>query len=363
MMVSKALIVSAYHGKLVALAAQPDLELLAISPYAWRGPGYRQAAEPVRPLGYELVHSRIWLDGHYHLYLFPSLGRLVRRFKPDVLHIDEEPYNVATWHACRIANSVGARCVFFAWQNIVRRYPPPFSWIEGYVYAHSDGVAGTAEAANVLRRKGFGRHLAEIPQFGIDPDVFVPVQRPRDIGHLRVGYAGRLVPEKGVDVLIDAVRSAGDGVELVIAGQGPAECSLRRLASAAPNISFIGPLSSKGMPAFYQGLDVFVQPTVGRSGWTEQFGRSAVEAMACGVATVVSDSGELPDVVGNSARVVPSGRADVLAETLGELRRNSDLRDSLGVSGRAHVLKRYAHAQIALSTAEFYRAILDTPSI
>ncbi len=360
-MVSKALVVAAYHGKLVNLAAQPDLELLAVAPHAWKGRRQRQAAEPVQPLGYELVHTRMWLNGHYHLYLFPGLGRLLRRFRPDIVHIDEEPYNAATWHACRLARAAGARCIFFAWQNLARRYPPPFGWIERYVYARADGIAGTAAAAQVLRGKGFRRQLAEIPQFGIDPAVFAPAPRPSGTGRLRVGYAGRLVPEKGVEVLIQATQRAGDSLELLIAGQGPAGPALRRLAGAAPNIRFLGALASHDMPGFYRGLDVFVQPTVGRHGWTEQFGRAAVEAMACGVPTVVSDAGELPAVVGSAARVVPAGRPDELADALRELGRDSGLRGSLGAAGRAHVLERYAHDRIARATADFYRAVLAAP--
>jgi len=64
------------------------------------------------------------------------------------VHIDEEPYNVATAHACRVARSRGTRVVFFAWQNIRRRYPPPFAWFERYVFGRAAGIAGTVTAAD-----------------------------------------------------------------------------------------------------------------------------------------------------------------------------------------------------------------------
>ena len=362
-MASKALTVGAYHAKLVELAAHPDVELLAVAPDAWVESGRQQVAERVPPAGYGLEYTRLWLNGHYHLYLFAGLGRIVRRFRPDVLHIDEEPYNVATGHACRLAHKVGARCVFFAWQNLRRAYPPPFRWLERYVYARAAGIAGTQAAAQVLRGKGFNGPLAVVPQFGVDPELFAPGE-PRPVGdRFRIGYAGRLVPEKGVDVLIRAVHSLGPQVELLLAGSGPAEPELRRLAASSANVRFVGTLPSRSMPDFFRSLDAFVQPTLGRRGWTEQFGRSAVEAMACGVPTVASDAGELPGVVGEGGRLVPAGDAQALATALEELRGDPESRGALGQAGRARVLAHYTHARIAEATAGFYRRVLSQDTV
>ena len=95
----------------------------------------------------------------------------MQEFRPDIVHIDEEPYNAATVHACRVARAHGARVVFFAWQNLQRRYPPPFRWFERYVFGRAAGIAGTATAAKVLRAKGFAGRLAVVPQFGVDPEL------------------------------------------------------------------------------------------------------------------------------------------------------------------------------------------------
>ena len=358
LMASKALTVGTYHAKLVELAAHQDVELLAVAPEAWVEGGRRQVAERVQPVSYGLEHTRLWLNGHYHLYLFPELGSIARRFRPDILHIDEEPYNAATVHACRLAQTAGIRCVFFAWQNLHRRYPPPFCWLERYVYARTSGIAGTPAAAEVLRAKGFKGPLAVIPQFGIDPDAFSPAACDPVEQRFRVGYAGRLVPEKGVDVSIRAVQRLGPPAELLIAGSGPAEPELRRLAASSPNVRFLGALPSDHMPDFFRSLDVFVQPTLGRRGWTEQFGRSAVEAMACGVPTVASSAGELPAVLGEGGRVVPPGDVQALAAALEELRHDLALRQALAEAGRERVLAHYTHARIAAATVGFYRRLL-----
>ena len=124
-----------------------------------------------------------------------------------------------------------------------------------------------------------------------------------------------------------------------------------------PGVVFEGALPSADMPDFYNGLDVFVLPTVGRRGWTEQFGRAAVEAMACGVPTVVSSTGELPQVVGQAGVVTPPADAHALADALKRLRNDPARREQLAEAGRAHVLGRYTTQAVADATADFYRAV------
>lgn len=359
LLASKALIVGAHHDKLRALGANPDLDLLAVAPDRWVEQGQVQVAERPPPRGYEMVYTPLALNGRYHLFWFRRLRQVVRHFRPDVLHIDEEPYNLATAIACRDAVRYGVRPVFFAWQNLYRRYPPPFRWIERYVLARADAIVGSEDAGEVIRRKGHTRRIEVIPQFGVDPELFAPRPQPRDPDRFVVGYAGRLVAAKGVDVLVRAVGAIGRDVVLRLAGTGPAEPDLRRMAAAMPDVVFEGAIPSADMPAFYNGLDAFVLPTVGRRGWTEQFGRAAVEAMACGVPTIVSSTGELPHVVGQAGVVTPPADAHALANALDRLRDDPDGREQLGQAGRAHVLQRYTTQAVADATAAFYRSVVS----
>ncbi len=362
LLASKALVVGAHHDKLRALGANPDLDLLAVSPDRWIEQGRAQIAERPPPRGYEISYTPLALNGRYHLFWFRRLRQVVRRFRPDVLHIDEEPYNLATAIACRDAERYGIRPVFFAWQNLYRRYPPPFRWLERYVLARADAIVGSEAAGDVLRRKGHTRRIEVIPQFGVDPELFAPGSQPRDPDRFVVGYAGRLVEAKGVDVLIRAVGSMGGDVTLRLAGTGPAEPDLRRMSAAMAGVAFEGVIPSADMPAFYNGLDVFVLPTVGRPGWTEQFGRAAVEAMACGVPTVVSASGELPHVVAQAGLVTPPADAHALADVLMGLRADRARREQLAEAGRAHVVRRYTTRAVADATAAFYRRIAGVGS-
>ncbi|HAM45943.1 MAG TPA: glycosyl transferase family 1, partial [Propionibacteriaceae bacterium] len=206
LMVSKACIVGSYQKKLEELAAFPDIDLTVVVPPLWKDERGALHLEQVYTDGYHFVVSPLAFNGHFHLHFFPALPKLMRALRPDILHIDEEPYNLSTWLAVRAACSVGARSVFFTWQNLVRRYPPPFSWMEQNVLASvAYGIAGNQEAIQVWRSKGYRGKMAVIPQFGVDPDLY-PFRSPRrlDGAPLVIGYAGRLVEEKGVDLLLRA---------------------------------------------------------------------------------------------------------------------------------------------------------------
>src|SRR5205814_337180 len=146
LIVSKILVVAAYRRKLEAIASLPDVDrLVAVTGPEWREPGGRRIRfeASAHTETYDLRIEPLWLNGSYHLFLWPRLGRLIRQVRPDLVHIDEEPYNLATAHGTWLAQRVGARSLFFTWQNLLRRYPPPFRWFERSVFARSAfGIAG-----------------------------------------------------------------------------------------------------------------------------------------------------------------------------------------------------------------------------
>ena len=169
-MVSKALAVGAYQRKLEEIARLPGVELTAIVPSEWRDRRGRVTLERAHVTGYELIAAPLRLNGQYHLHFYPTLGRLLKQLRPDILHMDEEPYNLATWHALRTGQAAGARSLFFTWQNLNRRYPWPFRAFEVANYRRAAyAIAGNRAAVDVLRAKGYRGPVAVIPQFGVDP--------------------------------------------------------------------------------------------------------------------------------------------------------------------------------------------------
>ena len=333
-MVSKALVVGAYQRKVEELAQQADIALTVIVPPSWREGRNLERLDRAHTQGYDLIVAPLAFNGQFHLHFYPTLGRLLRQLRPDILHMDEEPYNLATWLALRQGQAVGARCLFFTWQNLVRRFPPPFDHFERASFRRaSHAIAGNPTAAEVLRAKGYRGPVTVIPQFGVDPSIFSP--RPVDAhtptqngdsssfvlrpSSFIIGYAGRLVPEKGVDVLLRACAALPPALDwtLHLLGDGPER---GRLADTARELGidgqvrFLGRVPSTQAAQFYRTLDVLVLPSLSRPNWVEQFGRVLTEAMACGVPVVGSRSGEIPWVIGDAGRIFPEGDADALAE-------------------------------------------------
>lgn len=363
LMLSKACLVGSYQTKLEAIARFPDVDLVTIVPPSWDDPDGRVTLERRYTEGYELLVDPIRFNGRYHTYYFPTLPRRLAQFQPDIVHIDEEPYNLATWLAMRQARLYGAKTLFFSWQNLARRYPPPFSWMEQQVLAGIDyAILGNREAVAVWRAKGYDGPKRVIPQFGVDLNLFSP-RTAYDPGRtFIIGSANRrLVPEKGVDLLLRAAADLPGVWRLHIAGDGPALAQLRRLANKlgiADRVHFDGPIPSGSVPAYLRDLDVLVLTSRTMPNWKEQFGRVLVEAMASGVPVIGSRSGEIPHVIGDTGLIIPEEDIDALRSGLLQLMQDSELRLDLGRRGRQRVMDHYTQAQIAAETVDVYRQML-----
>lgn len=362
-MVSKALVVGAYQRKAEEIA-RLGVELTVLVPPAWGDRRGRQTAAPVHVDGYDFEVAPIRFGGNFHLHYYPRLARRLAEIRPDLLHMDEEPYNLATYLGVAAAARQGIPALFFTWQNLYRRYPPPFAWMEQANYKRAAlALAGSEDAAAVLRRKGYAGPLAVIPQFGVDPNHFSPrtwAGPPADT--LCIGYAGGLLREKGVDLLLAACAGLRGGWRLQIVGEGDARDALQAQArdlGIASQVVIGARLPSEEMPAFYRDLDVLVLPSRTTATWVEQFGRVLIEAMACAVPVVGSASGEIAQVVGDAGLLFAEGDVVGLRGCLQRLIDEPDLRVELAERGRARVLERYTMGQIAKETVSAYQRILD----
>jgi glycosyltransferase involved in cell wall biosynthesis len=280
--------------------------------------------------------------------LWRELGREV-----DVLDIHEEPFALATVEvlALRALRQVVTRqprklapYALYSAQNLAKRYPPPFRWLERAALRHAAAISVcNAAAGRIVRGKGFRGAVYEIP-LGIDPAIFQPGDRPErsadanadaDAGNspIRVGYAGRLEEHKGVRVLLDAVAS-DTRLRLELAGDGSLRDEIAaRAASSGGRVTPRGPLGTAALADFYRSLDVLAVPSLETPGWVEQFGRVAAEAMACGIPVVASSTGALPDVVGGAGLLVPPDDPDALRDALVRIGSDADLAAELRDAG------------------------------
>ncbi|MBU0492496.1 MAG: glycosyltransferase family 4 protein [Chloroflexi bacterium] len=367
-MLSKMVVVGAYQRKLEEIAAHPDVDLTVIVPPYWQEEVRRLDLERSHTQGYRLDVLPIARNGHFHTYFYRGLGARLRALQPDVLHIDEEAYNLATWLALRAGHRVGARPLFVTWQNIHRVYPAPFRWFEQVVYRQAAyALAANAESVEVLRAKGYAGPVAVFAQMGVDPAVFCPGEEPRFLREngVLIGFFGRLVEQKGLLVLLDALAGLEAPWHLHLVGDGPLRLTLEaRVAQAgwADRVTFNRGVPSAQMPVYLRQMDVVVLPSLTRPNWKEQFGRILIEAMSCGVPVLGSDSGEIPHVIGDGGLIAPEGDASAWRDQLARLAADPALCAALGRAGRQRVLVHYTQARVAAATVDVYRAIAGAPA-
>lgn len=362
LMLSKACIVGIYQRKLEHIAQQ-GIDLLVLVPPSWRDERGEQKLERVYTQGYRLQTIPVWMNGNFHLHLYPTLGNWMRSFQPHIVHIDEEPYNLATWHALWLARQHRAHSLVFTWQNIHRRYPPPFAQGEQWVFRHIDHlITGTDSAAIIMREKGYEGDWTTIPQFGTDPDLFNPAAY-RPYRPFTIGYIGRLVEEKGVEILVEAAAGLAGDWRLHLVGSGPLRDKLTQIArqaGIADRLTIVDWVPSTEMPAQYHNMDVLVLPSLTRPNWKEQFGRVLVEAMMSGVPIIGSNSGAIPGVVGDAGLIVPEGDIPALRDALHRLRKDTDLRQHYASNGRHRALLHFSHERIAAATVDVYGKITSS---
>ncbi len=367
LMISKALVVGAYHAKLRELV-QLGVDLTVVVPPTWGD----QALETVPPDGYKLLVKRCTFSGNPHVHFYPGMSEVIEQGNWDLVHIDEEAFLAVTHQALRACERAGKRAVFFAWQNISKIYPPPFNYFERFAYRHAAGaIAGNAEVRGILRARNFLGPIEVIPQFGVDETFF----RKREFSELRnrlgladkfvIGYVGRVVKEKGIADLLHALALLPEACVLVLVGSGEFEAVAKNLArdlGLGSRIQWVPRIASLEVPDAMNAFDALVLPSRTTPRWKEQFGRVLIEAMACETPVVGSDSGEIPHVIGDGGLLFAEGEAQMLAERLLFLYENVQARTEMGAMGRRRVMERFTHREIAQRTVLFYGALASAES-
>lgn len=363
-MVSKALVAGAYHKKIEELS-RFGMELHLIVPELWAS----QKLEAGTGEGFSIYPLKIIFNGHNHFHLYRKLSAIIEKVNPDIVHIDEEHYSLVTFQVMRLSKKIGAKTLFFTWQNIYKNYPFPFSWIEQYNLRHADiAIAGNNEAKEVLRMKGFNKEIAVIPQFGVDTQIYRKMAVPDLKDNLRlshdfvIGYMGRFVEEKGISVLLDAIKRLKiKNVKLLLIGNGHLKSTIlnkTRKLEIENKVKILDHVPSTKVPEYMNCFDCLILPSLTRPNWKEQFGRVLIEAMACEVPVIGSSSGEIPRVIGNAGLVFQEGNTNDLAEKIELLLHNRDLCKELIKKGLEKVQSKYTQKRIAEETYHVYKELM-----
>lgn len=269
------------------------------------------------------------------------------------------PTGLIAWPVARVA---GARLVLFCHGSDVTVLPwgsPQRTRAARWLFRHADlVVANSAHIAGVVTsRLGPSSAPVAIISPGIDvpedDEVIVGGERPRD----HIVFVGRLVPGKGVNVLVEAVAElvrGGSRVRLTIAGDGPERERLEKLASSLGlEPSFVGAIAPDAVSALLRQATVVAVPSVVDEG----LGLVALEAMAQGALVVASAAGGLAETIvdGETGRLVPPGDVAALAAalrlTLDEAGSAADQR--MRTAGRLAVIRHRRATAVAESISRY----------
>lgn len=294
---------------------------------------------PWQTPGVHLVKLDLWRQHANDTHIIASgLAQLIKTTKPDLIHCALEPWSVMCLQALAAARGIKPRPVFGvqacetkpehggAVARVVRQR------LYRGVLARTDFFIGwSTPVMRAATRMGMnGQVTCVTPGVGVDPEEFRPLDGTeremarREIaggleGAFAVGYAGRLVSEKGLFDLVsamDKVTAMRPSVRLVLVGDGPARERLVALGRSRPWLTIAPKRGRVDMARFLGSIDLFVLASRTTPSWEEQFGMVLTEAMSAGLPVIGSSCGAIPEVVGDGGWIFPEGDVDSLSRLI-----------------------------------------------
>ncbi len=300
----------------------------------------------------DLRRVPVWNNGNIILHWYRhQWGRFLDRERFDAIYVNHEPYAIATGQVAW-ANARGAKVPmgFYSCQNLIKRYPLPFRWLEQMVHRNSSFAFPITDAvAGILRHKGFLGDMAVCP-LPLDPSIYFPYPKEahpaammRNEETVMLGFAGRVIEAKGLRTLALALCQLLDlDWKFTVIGTGPFVAEFKAIldrGGVLPRLIQAGFVAHEETPKYLAALDILVLPSETQRNWKEQFGRVIPEALACGAAVIGSDSGEIPNLirVSEGGLVFPERDAGALGNALRELIVDREKRKCMAECGRRWV--------------------------
>lgn len=333
---------------------------VVVVPDRWRHEYEDGPLSPRALDGFEdrLLPTRILLPGRpqRHVYLCrPS--RLISTLAPEVIFLEQEPFSIPALQWGRAAARAGITFGVQADENLDRPFPFLARAIRRWTLRHAGFVAARSPtAAGLVRSWGAVGRVAIVPHAVPSWDSSSPTAEANG-RPFTVGFAGRLVQEKGVWELLEAARRLTQPVRLLMVGDGPLRTQLSSSGDSKVAVDVRTGIGHESMPGLYAEMDVLVLPSRTTLRWAEQFGRVLIEALSCGVPVVGSSSGEIPWVIGSTGGglVVAEGSVDQLADAIDTLRADPRRRRELAATGREAVEQFFSAGAAARALAEVMR--------
>lgn len=352
----------AKRGKLRALAGL-GVTVAAAVPSRWLPPGGGSVEETAwsDDAGVQIIPVAVRgpLDDPADLrWHGKAFRRLLADFRPDVVQIEAEPWTATAALGMAAAARLGVPAVVATRQSLPQTLGPMERLRRDRVLRRVEGiVAANGIAAKLVAAGRPALPLTVIPSAGVTPP---PLSLREPGAALAIGFLGRLVPERGLDLLFRACVGLPGQWTVTVVGTGPSQEELEALAERlgiAARVHWLGALPRQAIDAVWPTLDCVALPSRTTERWLETFGRAALEAMAHGLPVVASNSGVLPEIVDNAGRIVPEDDVPALSTALGELLADPGLRTRLGAIGRRRVMEEFSDGAVARRTLEFWQEL------
>ncbi|QMS86575.1 glycosyltransferase [Nostoc edaphicum CCNP1411] len=373
--------------KLRALSQlEPDIEVTVVVPKRWKPGGVqnRIIETEYRDEGtFRIVPVSNFSQNHQGLLTFGAdLISLLKQFRPQIIQVEQGSRALAYTQMITLNKLLGlkAKNLFFTWWNLPYNLKPPIALLEKYNLNHSHGIiSGNQDGAEVLRQRGYQGAIKVMPQLGVDESLFTPKAQPELAAKLGiekedfvVGFVGRFVQEKGLLTLLEALISLKNkSWKLLLLGRGELQTELMKIASEnniKERLILVESVPHDEVANYINLMSTLVLPsettykfkTLTSAGWKEQFGHVLIEAMACQVPVIGSDSGEIPHVIGDAGLVFPEGDAQALANCLVQLIDKPYFAHSLGEMGYQKAMIKYTNKALAKQQLEFYQELVNS---
>lgn len=354
----------------MARVGEENWEITAVAPSFFHGDLRDVEVEKSEGELCRLVTVDAYFTREPHVWWYGWRLHDLLREKWDLVHCWEEPYVVAGGQICWWTPRA-AEFVFFTEQNIAKKYPPPFSWIERYCIDRSSAwIAPGKSVINAQLQRGYEvKPHREIPH-GVDIKHFSPNSERRErtlqllgwsLGRTDpvIGFVGRFVEEKGLRFLTSVLDALPGNWRALFVGSGPLESDLRRWAQRyGERVLVLTSVAHDDVPDYLNAMDLLCAPSQTVSHWREQFGRMIIEAFACGVPVIASDSGEIPYLVDDAGVIVNEHDHDGWVNALSLLLQSQSRRRELAERGLKRAHQRYAWEIVAREHLEFFAEVL-----
>lgn len=301
------------------------------------------------------IHRLPVTSSHPRLSTYRRLFKLIKQIRPSLILLENSPASLTALQLSFWARLNKFRLVCLSCDNVLPSFLNAFFhgrfkdailsvWyrIIAAVNKNINHIFTiSCDGMKMMRRLGYP-HVSQIP-LGYDPKLFfhndVIREQTREKLKLQeptIAYFGRLNPEKGVHILVEALHKIMDlrwqllldNFNVYANGYSEKVTNLIKTYGLESRVVRFD-ASHREMPAYINAADIVVVPSISTGSWKEQYGRVVPEAMACGRLVMVSDCGSLPELVDDSGIIFPQENVEVLAQ---------HLRDSLSGPG---IQKKY----------------------